>query len=242
MHVTFYDSDRSVKPWVRSHRLAVRDNLMIQHLMASSAIPFVFPATALPIHGGVQYFGDGAMRQTAPLSPAIHLGAERLLVIGAGRMNEPPGIRGLNSAYPSLAQIAGHAMSNIFLDSLAVDIERAQRINHTVSLLHEKQVEQTALRPINLLVIAPSERIDDIASKHIGALPTPVRAMLRAIGINRKDHIGGGTLASYLLFEQDFTRELIALGESDVQKQHAEVLKFFSWSESSAQKSVAMNP
>ena len=228
-HVTFYDADHEVKPWKRSQRIAIRDNLMVQHLMASSAIPFVFPAAPLPIMGGVQYFGDGAMRQTAPLSPAIHLGAQRLLVVGASRMTEASSMSGMNDPYPSLAQIAGHALSNIFLDSLAVDIERARRINRTLALMEQHNLAQAELKPIKMLVIAPSKRIDDIASKHVGALPAPIRSMLRAVGVTKKDKPGSGALASYLLFEKPFTQELMALGRSDVEAQAEEIKQFFGW-------------
>ena len=135
LHVTFYDALGDIVPWTRSQRIAVRDAITMPHLLASSAIPFVFPAVALDIDGHAEYCGDGSMRQAAPISPAVHLGAERILVVGAGRMHEPPGERVGSSEYPNLAQIAGHALSNIFLDALAVDVERLQRINATLALL-----------------------------------------------------------------------------------------------------------
>jgi NTE family protein len=109
-HVTFYDAAMPIEPWTRSQRVAVPARLAVDHLLASSAIPFVFPATELPRDGRTEWFGDGSMRQTAPISPAIHLGAQRLVVIGAGRMHEPPGRQVVNTGYPSLAQIAGHAL------------------------------------------------------------------------------------------------------------------------------------
>ncbi|MEO7936097.1 MAG: patatin-like phospholipase family protein, partial [Dokdonella sp.] len=124
LHVTFYESSSAIKPWIRTQRIAVRDSIGVQHLLASSAIPFIFPAVPLRIEGRTEYFGDGAMRQAAPISPAIHLGANRILVVGGGRIQEPPGPRMGSSEYPNLAQIAGHAMSNIFLDSLTADAER----------------------------------------------------------------------------------------------------------------------
>ena len=234
-HVTFYDAAESQKPWVRSQRVAVPGRITLTHLLASSAIPFVFPAQRLGFEGDAHWFGDGSMRQTAPLSPAIHLGAERLLVVGAGRLHEPPGEKRLAGAYPTLAQIGGHALSNIFLDALAVDIERAQRINATLSLLPSELRAHSALRPIEMLVIAPSQRLDDIAVRHIGALPAPVRTMLRAVGVSqsagaaRGAGAGGGALASYLLFESDFTRELLALGEADAMARADEVRAFFHW-------------
>ena len=202
----------------------------MQHLLASSAIPFVFPAVALPIEGRTEYFGDGSMRQAAPISPAVHLGAKRILVIGAGRMHEPPGPRAHSSEYPNLAQIAGHALSNIFLDALAVDVERLQRINATLKLLPPDALARTTLRPIETLVIAPSQRLDDLAAKHLGSLPAPVRAMLRGVGVSgRGEDARGAALASYLLFEAPYTRELVALGVADTMARRDEVRAFFGW-------------
>ena len=229
-HVTFYQSAAPVAPWQRSQRIAAPAELGIGHLLASSAIPFVFPAAELAIGGQLEWFGDGSMRQTAPLSPAIHLGAQRLLVIGAGRMHEPAGQRALNTGYPSLAQIAGHSLSSIFLDALTADVERLQRINRTLALLSDEARVATPLRPIEALVIAPSQRLDDIAARHVDELPTPVRALLRGVGVSGSGRSAqGAALASYLLFERGYTRELMALGESDVAARRSEVLDFFGW-------------
>jgi len=244
-HVTFYDAVPDCTPWSRSQRLAERATLTHDHLMASSAIPFAFPAVPLPIQGRTEYFGDGSMRQAAPISPAIHLGADRILVIGAGRLHEPASERVAVEGYPSLAQIAGHTLSNIFLDALAVDIERLRRINHTLSLLGPEARRGTALRPIELLVIAPSQRLDDIAARHLHALPVAVRAMLRGIGVTAEadpgdpQASGGEALASYLLFEAPYTRELIALGESDTLARRDEVRHFFRWDGAAAAEGVA---
>ena len=230
-HVTFCQTAQPFQPWLRSQRIAVPCKIGVPHLMASSAIPFVFPAVQLDMARRDEWFGDGSMRQSAPISPAVHLGATRILVVGAGRMNEPAGRHVVGDDYPSLAQIAGHALSNIFLDALAVDVERAQRINRTLALLDPKSRAQTLLKPLDVLVIAPSKRLDDIAARHLHCLPTPVRTMLRGVGVGSggDEARSGAALASYLLFESPYTRELIELGAADTLARRDEVIAFFDW-------------
>jgi NTE family protein len=227
-HITFFQSEAPIEPWARSQRLASRSQIGVEHLLASSAIPLIFPATPIYCNGTREYFGDGSMRQLAPIAPAIHLGADRVLVIGAGRLNEevhdPSGF----AQYPTLAEIGGHALSSIFLDGLAVDIERMNRVNVTLSMLTEEQRSRTPLRPIDMLLIAPSERLDEIASRHVHDLPRPVRMLLGGIGATE---VRGAALASYLLFEASYTGELIRLGRKDALARRDDVLAFFSASE-----------
>jgi NTE family protein len=223
-HLTFYQCMEEIEPWRRTQRGAIRDQIGVEHLLASSAIPFIFPAIPIFYDGRREYFGDGSMRQIAPISPAIHLGASKILVIGAGRMGEGSEARTELAQYPSLAQVAGHALSSIFLDGLAADIERINRVNQTLAMLTPEQRAKTPLKPIEVLVISPSEPIDEIASRHIGSLPVPVRVMLGGIGATE---VRGAALASYLLFEQSFTRELISMGERDTYAMRDEVLAFF---------------
>lgn len=218
--VSFFQGRAGLDTWRRSQRVGVPARITLDHLMASSAIPFIFPA----VHIHREWFGDGSMRQVAPVSPAIHLGADRILVIGAGRMSEE-NLRPVGSSYPSLAQIAGHALSSIFLDSMSVDLERMNRINRTLELIPPQVRAGPALtlRPIEVLVIAPSQRLDHLAARHASALPWPVRTLLRGIGAMNPN---GGALTSYLLFERDYTRALIELGHADTMARSDEVRHF----------------
>ena len=229
-HVTFYQSSAELPSRVRSNRIALRMPITHEHLLASSALPFIFPAVNVQVEEGEEWLGDGSMRQAAPISPAIHLGADRVLVIGAGRMNEPAGPRALTAAgYPSVAQIGGHALSSIFLDALAVDAERLERINATLALIPPEARAHSPLRPVELLLISPSQRLDDIAARHVESLPTWIRAMLGGLGVTGAGAGGSGAaLASYLLFEEDYTRELIALGDADTVARRDDVVRFLS--------------
>ena len=218
--ISFFQAHPSAQPWRRVQRIGIRARISVDHLLASSAIPFIFPATR--IHR--EFFGDGSMRQLAPISPAIHLGAERVLIIGAGRKNEHQDRQRVDM-HPSLAQIAGHALSSIFLDGLAVDIERMQRINHTLSVIPPEILQHSGipLRPIKTLIISPSERLDRIAAEHASALPWAVKALLSGVGAMNRH---GGALTSYLLFEKPYTRALIDLGYADTMARSTEVGDF----------------
>ncbi|MEO8159036.1 MAG: patatin-like phospholipase family protein [Betaproteobacteria bacterium] len=221
--VSFFQGVPGLEGWQRARRLGIPEIIDVDHLLASSALPFIFPAVPLRR----EFFGDGSMRQIAPISPALHLGADRVVVIGVGRQSQTPPQRLKMSSYPSLAQIAGHALNSIFLDSLEVDIERLQRINKTISLIPREQRDRhnMALREVNVLVISPSEEIDRIAANYWRELPRSIRFLLRGLGAART---GGATLTSYLLFEPAYCRALIALGYKDTMAKRDDVLNFIN--------------
>jgi NTE family protein len=220
--VSFFQGGSGLEGWERNQRIGAAVPLKLDLLLASAALPFIFPA--VKVHR--EYFGDGSMRQIAPVSPALHLGADRVLIVGTGRQTQDSA-RARSNVYPSLAQIAGHALNSIFLDSLMVDIERMERINRTVKLIPPDKMTDSALqlRPVKVLFITPSQPLERIAARFIHELPATVRFILRPTGaLNRS----GSNLASYLLFEESFCRALIDLGYQDTMARETEVRDFFA--------------
>jgi len=219
--VTFFEGAPDRQPWKRARRIGVAMPIRADHLLASSALPFIFP----PVKINREYFGDGSMRQIAPVSPALHLGADRLLIIGVGRQLRDGAERLKTRANPSLAQIAGHCLNSIFLDSLEVDLERLQRINRTVRLLtaDARAGGGTELREVDFRLIAPSRPLEEVAQEFAGALPRTIRLLLASVGGLRKS---GSILLSYLLFERPFCRALIRLGYADTMSQRDDLQKF----------------
>lgn len=227
-HITFYQSLHEILPWRRSLRQAVRGCITPEHLLASSAIPFIFPARQLRIGEHYEWCGDGAMRQLAPISPAIHLGAQRILVVGGGRSHENP-LSEQSANYPTLAQIGAHALSNIFLDSVSADVEQLERTNRVARLLAPEMRRHLDIRPIDCLVLAPSHNLDEIAARHLTRLPASMRALLGGVGVSTAGgRPRGAGLVSYLLFEQGYTRELIDLGWRDAMDRASEIQAFFA--------------
>ena len=220
---SFFEAAEQVEGWKRSQRIGIRTSIGVEHPMASSAIPFLFPAYRL----NREFFGDGSMRQLAPVSPALHLGADRILVVGTARIRDEAPARTRGDLYPSLAQVAGHVMNSIFLDSLAVDLERMERINRTISVVEPEALRRMglSLRHVDVLVLTPSEPLDAIAVKHVRSLPWTIRFLMRSVGAMRR---GGSNLASYLLFERGYCNELIDLGYHDTLKRREEVAAFLA--------------
>lgn len=218
--VSFFQGRADLEPWNLGQRVGAHVLLGIDHLMASSAIPFLFPAVRM----NREHFGDGAMRLLSPLSPAIHLGADKIMVIGDGRMSDEGEEREPGEDYPSLARIAGQTLSGIYVDPLTADLEHAEHINRTLQLIPAAaRADATALRPLDVLALLPSRRLDHLAAEHVGALPRPVRALFSCIGATCRE---GGALASYLLFEPPYTRALIELGHRDALDRADEIRRF----------------
>ena len=217
---TFFEARSDLKPWERTRRLGKNIELHLDHLMASIAVPMIFP----PVCIGNEYFGDGAMRQATPLSPAVHLGADRILVIGirdetGEKVPDAPGDP------PSFAQIAGYMLDTLFMDGLYSDLERITRINEMLDSAPPEGDRRGGrpYRPIDTMLIVPSEDLRVIAHKHRAELPFAIRALLRGVGGRNP---GENRLLSFLLFEMAYTRELIDLGYRDAMKVKDELLDF----------------
>ncbi|MBF8748737.1 patatin-like phospholipase family protein [Pseudomonas putida] len=223
--VTFYQGRGTIDPWLRHRRIGVPTRLSIDHLLASAAIPLLFA----PVRLGDEYYGDGAVRQSAPISPALHLGASRVLVVGvSGNPQRPPAPptaqRVFSGQQPSLAQIGVHMLNSTFIDSLEDDIELLQRLNHLSHLLPAHlNARHLGLAPIEVLVVAPSQPLDEIAARHRRELPSALRTFLRGPGATRTS--GAGVL-SYLLFEASYCSELIELGRRDALAKRQQLQQF----------------
>ncbi len=216
--VTFFQAAASVPEWIDGKRAGRRATIEPGHLMASAALPLLFPACRI----GHEYFGDGGMRQTTPLSPAIRMGADRMLII-ATRDARPDAAPEEATAYPTLGEVGGYLLDVIFMDYLANDLARLDRINRTLPLLSPQARQSADLKHVETLLIVPSIDLRDVAARHAHRVPASVRALMKGIGA-----WGGGRLSSYLLFEAEFCRELIDLGYRDGLDQSEAIIRLMN--------------
>lgn len=222
-NISFFQGHSAIENWARTHRLGIRAEIQHKHLMASAALPGLFPAVRI----NREFFGDGSMRQTSPMSAALHLGAEKILVVGvSGRRNLGilPMQRGQKVYSPSLAQIFAQMMNSAFVDSMEEDINMMHRFNDFTQGLSEEKRREMGVRPVDVLVISPRVHFDDVAARHIGSLPLSIQTFLKTVGATRPS--GGASIASYLLFEASYCRELMQHGYDDCMAQADKVKAF----------------
>ena len=221
--VSFFQGHYSIQNWERQRRVGCRSRLNIDHLMASSAIPMIFPAIKI----NREFFADGAVRQLAPISPALHLGAEKIMVIGVSGSAHKRKARCNQSLYPTPAKLMGHMLNAAFLDSMESDVERLLRINRTLNLIPDSVRNQhgVELRNIELLEISPSQSLDDIAGEYADEIPTALKLSLGGSGNTSRN---GSGILSYLLFSRHFCQRLMDLGYQDAVQRADEIRSFFS--------------
>ncbi len=220
--ISFFQGRPEIESWQRFRRAGAAAQIGIDHLMASSALPLLFPAVKI----NREYFGDGSVRYLAPISPALHLGADRVMIIGVADTERDERMSIEDHQYPTIAETAGQMLDSVFIDSLQSDLEELQRVNRIVGQI-PRELQATlnlGLKAIETLVVSPSQNLATLSSKHAKFLPRVVRFFFRRIGITRKT---GSAVLSYLLFESSYTRELIALGHGDAMRQQEEIRRFF---------------
>jgi NTE family protein len=220
--VTFFEGRPELASWTRIRRIGRATRLTIDHLMASAAVPFVFP----PVQIAGEFYGDGSMRHRAPLSPAIHLGADRMLIVGVRDERpdaEPPAAS--TPEPPTFAHLGGYMLDTLFMDGLYTDLERLSRTNRILEQLRDRKLSGTlaALRPLHTVVIVPRQDLRSVAAEHVRELPRSVRILLRGLGASSNS---GLQLVSYLLFESGFTRALIDMGYRDAMEMEEELRAF----------------
>lgn len=219
-NISFFQGHDSLEFWKRSRRIGAKTILEHKHLMASSALPAIFPA----VHINREYFGDGALRQSAPMSAALHLGADKLLVIGVSGSAESIDERLVTVHSPSIAQVLGNLLNSAFIDSLEEDVQMLERFNRLAAHITPEQQRELEVRPVELLVIKPRVKFEEMAMNFTHELPKSMRFLLSMIGANKRG--GGSSLASYILFEREYCKALIKSGYDDAMSQAEEIRQF----------------
>ena len=219
--VSFYQAMKGIEDWQGPHRIGLRTRLDLYHLMASSAIPVIFPAVQID----KQFYGDGAVRQLAPTSTALHLGARRILAIGVSgnRIKEP--LEDEMNESPSLLQILGHILNSAFVDTLENDLEFLRHMNDVVPLVPQRRIARHGieLRKVDLLEISPSKELNLLAMEFYDELPKKLARYVK--------EGSSGTLLSLILFEKGFCTALWQLGFEDAMEKETEIREFFAGSD-----------
>jgi len=219
---TFFQTHSSKTPWQRFHRQGVQTIIELSHLLASSALPTLFP----PIEIAGEFFGDGALRQARPLSPAIHLGANKLLIIGVTDTAQHQSPTNRVQQAPSVPQVLGQMLNSVFLDALQADLEQLDQVNRLLLASSPSTAEDLSSALVSRLVISPSESLSSIAVDHFGSLPKSTQTLLRMTGGMANQ--GKNSVLSYVLFEPSFTRALIDLGYKDAIRNTESIRNFFA--------------
>lgn len=218
--VAFYEGG-DTQPWDRLYRRGERARLGLEHVMASSAIPILFPAQRV----GADFFGDGALRQLHPISPALKFGANRLFVIGvSARARYGPSM--IDRRRPSIGQMAGHLLNREFIDNLEADLELAQRFNALAEILTELQRERFGAQHIETLVITPSMHFNEIAAAYMDQQPRSLRLLFRLVGATPRG--AGASFASYLMFDGAFCARLMDMGRADALRERERIEAFLA--------------
>lgn len=217
--VTWVQGQKSLGMWTRQRRKSETALIGVEHIMGSAAIPLFFP----PIRVGEDHYGDGCLRNTAPLSPAIHLGADRLIVISV-RRPESKAAPLSPDIEPSIARVLGVILNALLLDAVDVDMERMMRINQTLDLVPERQREELQLRKVDYLWLRPSHDIGHLAGELFDRLPRVIRYLVAGLGSSKE----AAELTSYLLFDPDFCGQLVRMGYEDGIAQRADIAKFLT--------------
>jgi NTE family protein len=215
--ISFVQSAKEPEMWMRSRRRSEKAWISTPHVMASAALPLFFP----PVGVGDEHFGDGCLRNTAPLSPAIHLGADRLLVVSVRRPDglTPPPTQAIE---PSVARVLGVVLNALLLDAVDVDMERMNRINQTIELIPETNRNHVSLRKVDFLWLRPSQDIGNLAGDLFDRLPKVIKYLIGGLGSSKE----ASELTSYLLFDPDFCGRLVKVGYEDTISNRAAVLSF----------------
>jgi NTE family protein len=222
-NVCFFEGAEGLEGWSLGQRAGTHTELGIDHIMASSAIPTLFR----PVKINREYFGDGVTRQMAHISPALRLGAQKVLVIGVSANAMCPPVRQDKPGMPTLTQVLAHVFNGMFLDTLDYDIDRSRLINRLLELIPEERLKESGLdlSPVDILEISPSEPVNDIAMKYVDTMPLVLR---RLTGASDSAPFSSANLASFLLFDKRFCRDLIKLGYRDGQSHARQIERFFA--------------